>query len=238
MGIFAALPTILQVGGALIGAKASNDAADALEQQGVLTRAQAERQAEFAKELAETEARLTEEAARDEAEIAAYNAAIAREQAQWEEQSMEVDAQQSARQWQAHVGTFTAALGASGFRLDDTTSGVIAEQVSEMEQDILHIRQSGAMRVRRAEQQASLYDTASADALSAGARTAEAIRRAGDIDAETIIMTGQASAQASRIRASGARTGIVTSLLQGGVALTQDLARGSDSTIRGLLAEG
>jgi hypothetical protein len=209
------------IGGTLLGgaivSKGARDQAAALEAQAGLTAGQADRLAAFQLEMAETEAALTVDQAADEAEIAEFNAAIARDNAEFEARAGAFAEEQAVKRWESHLGTVRAGLAASGFRVDGTATAVIAEQAAEMALEARNIRDTAARNVRARENQARLFELRKGQVADIAGRESAAIRRAGEIEAESIRLIGQTQAQAARIRASGARTDSLTSLIGAGV---------------------
>lgn len=90
---------------------------------------------------------------------------------------------------------------------------MLAEQVAQIEEDLLALRRTNETRVARAHAEAALLRKQAQNTRSLGQNQVGAIRRGGEIDAETTRLTGQASAQAGRIRASALRQDAFTGLL-------------------------
>ena len=91
---------------------------------------------------------------------------------------------------------------------------MLAEQVAEMEQDLLALRRTNETRVARAQGEAALLRKQAQSARAIGQKQVESIRRAGEIDAETTRLTGQASTHASRVRANGLRRDAQSTLIR------------------------
>lgn len=199
--------------GGLIGSDSKKKQAQAEAEQAAFNAEIAEKQAAFQLEMAEIEARLTQQ----ETDVAAgqfdANALIADENAVFEARAAVFAERQSAKKWQAQLGSTRHAQATSGFRIDDASSDVLAEQVAEMEEDLLALRRTNETRVARAQAEAALLRKQAQNTRGLGQNQVEAIRRGGEIDAETTRLTGQASAQAGRIRASALRQDSFTGLL-------------------------
>ena len=205
---------IFDVVGGIFDSNSKKKQAQAEDEQAAFNAAIAEKQAQFQLEMAEIEARLT----LDETEAAAgqfdANALIADENAAYEARASVFAERQTAEKWQAQVGTARHAQANSGFRIDDASSDVLAEQVAEMEQDLLALRRTNETRVARAQGEAALLRKQAQSARAIGQKQVESIRRAGEIDAETTRLTGQASTHASRVRANGLRRDAQSTLIR------------------------
>ncbi|MEQ9123318.1 MAG: hypothetical protein RIM80_12215, partial [Alphaproteobacteria bacterium] len=107
-------------------------------------------------------------------------------------------------------------LATSGFRVDETASAVLAEQAAEAQKDYLNLRRTTENQVARQQAQAALFGREGTRALDVAARQVAAIRRGGEIDAETTRLTGEASARASTIAANASNKGATTTLIGAG----------------------
>jgi hypothetical protein len=199
--------------GGLIGSDSTKKQAQAEAEQAAFNAEIAEKQAAFQLEMAEIEAGLTQQ----ETDVAAgqfdANALIADENAVFEARAAVFAERQSAKKWQAQLGSARYAQATSGFRIDDASSDVLAEQVAEMEEDLLALRRTNETRVARAQAEAALLRKQAQSTRDLGQTQIGAIRRGGEIDAETTRLTGQASAQAGRIRATALRQDSFSGLL-------------------------
>ncbi|NQV79775.1 MAG: hypothetical protein HQ495_04430 [Alphaproteobacteria bacterium] len=225
-GIIGAIASTV-VGG-ILSSKEQKKQAQAQEAQAAEARAIAEKQAAFALEMAEIEARLTQEEGEDAYQAALFNQAVARDNATWEAEAGAVALSQARTKWAAHLGSVTNALATSGFRLDGTASHVLAEQAAEAQKDYLNIRRTTENQVARQQAQATLFGKEGTRALDVAARQVEAIRRGGEIDAESTRLTGNASARASMIAANASNKGATTALVNTGTRVLAHVTNDAD----------
>lgn len=202
---FGLIGDVLEAVGGIIDSGSRKRQARAEEEFAAFNAAIAEKQAQFQLEMAEIEASLSLEEARGAANQLDANALIADENAAYEARAGILAERQAQKRWQAQVSTSRYAQAVSGFRVDDASSDVLAERVGEMELDLQALRRSNEARIDRARNEAALLRKQAHDTGTFAETQAGAIRRAGEIDAETTRLTGQASAHASRVRANGLR---------------------------------
>lgn len=209
-----AFGAIVDVIGGIFDSGSKKKQAQAEEELAAFNAAIAEKQAQFQLEMAEIEAQLTLEESGAAAGQFDANALIADENAAYEARAGVFAEHQARKRWQAQVGTARYAQANSGFRIDDASSDVLAERVAEMELDLLALRRTNDVRIRRAQSEAGLLRQQAQDTRAMTEKQVSSIRRAGEIDAETTRLTGQASAHASRVRANALRRDAQTALLK------------------------
>ncbi len=208
-----------EIGGGLLGFSASSNQADAFEAQARFDQQIAEQQAGFALEMANTEAAILEREAAAEVEIATFNAAVALENAEWERRAGEVAIAQAEDRWAQDISGLRTMFAAGNVALEGSSGEVVSAATVEMLKDLSNIELSTQNAVRRAETQAELFAKRGAQITGIGGMEAAAVRRAGEIEAETARTTGAIASRASSTRASAARTRSFGSLVETGASL-------------------
>ncbi len=210
--------------GGFLGRSGARDQARALEGQAALSLELGEETAAAQRELSEIEAGLIERAGDTQQEIAAFNAAVAEENARFEALSGQVAEDQARRVWENNIGRMRVGFAAQGRVLTgDTPNAVIEEAFGEMDKDLQNIRLSAANRAARERNQGSLFTLQGVRAAELAAEQAKGTRRAGEIEAEGIRRTAEIDAATGRISADAARTRGTASLLGGISGAATDL---------------
>ena len=210
--------------GGLIGRSGARKQARALEGQAALALEIGEEAAAAQLELSEIEAGLIELAGDTQQEIAAFNAAVAEENARFEELSGQIAESQARRLWENNIGQMRVGFAAQGRVLTgDTPNAVIEEAFGEMDKDLANIRLSAANRAARERNQGSLFTLQGIRAAELATEQARGTRRAGEIEAEGILRPAEIDAATGRISADAARTRGTASLLGGISGAATDL---------------
>lgn len=203
----------VSLAGGLLGKSGADKASSALENQAAFQLNLGQRKADWAKELSLTESELILQQGEDEATIAEFNAGQARKNAEFAARAGTLDLLASEQKWKEQTSLVRAQFAASGLLLTDTPIAVLAEQFAEGEKEAYRIRLNTENAVARANGEADLYSIQGAMARAAAAKKAAARVRAGEIDAETSLLTGGINAETSRIQADTESTKGLGSLL-------------------------
>ncbi|MDA1100820.1 MAG: hypothetical protein O2967_17750 [Proteobacteria bacterium] len=214
--------TLIGIGAKVFGAVKSADAAhdqeQAFESQAAFSLEGGAAQARAAEELAAIEAALLERQGLSAREIAQANAAMAEQNAVWEEQAGLAALSQARHMGEARVSSMVTGFASQGRLIDGTTPNLLIEEgFAELAKDLEIIQLNTESRAARERSQADLFTLQGQRELELSQARAASRRRVGQIDADSLRRTGQIEAATSLTNAAGARTR-ATGALVGGLA--------------------
>lgn len=220
MSIFDTIRLIIGGGtaayGAYTSAQGAKQQADAYRNQSAQSLDSSRAQAVVALELAAVEADLLLRQGALSQDIATANAALAAQNAEWENRAGQLALAQAKKKGEAGISTMRTAFAAQGRQLDDTTPNLMLEEAfSELDKDLSNVRLTSESAAERQRGQAHLFSLQGARERELANTRASGRLRQGEIEANSLTRTGSINSATALTRASSAQYGVTNAYISG-----------------------